>query len=228
MDERLSNCMVALGYHFENPALLERALTHSSYAMANHMPGMDNERMEYLGDAALELIVSRYLYEFYPTMQEGALTRARAGLVCEQSLFAAALELGLDEYIRLGHGEEACGGRKKPSILSDAFEAVLCAVYLDGGLAEAGRLVERTVLSRGELRFTPQKDNKTTLQEYVQKHHKKAEIRYVLLGESGPDHNKTFKMQVRINGKTMGEGEGHSKQSAGQEAARVALEKLNR
>lgn len=226
MDERLSKCMEALRYRFHNPALLEQALTHSSHAMAMHRPGTDNERLEYLGDAALELIVSRYLFEFYPTMQEGGLTRTRAGLVCEESLFRAALDLGLDEYILLGHGEEACGGRRKPSILSDAFEAVLCAVYLDGGLEEADKLVKRTVLVPGRRQFSPQKDSKTTLQEYIQHQYKHAEVRYELLEESGPDHQKKFRMQVRINGKPMGEGVGHSKQSAGQEAARMALDTL--
>lgn len=226
MEKRLLDCMEALGYTFENPALLEQALNHSSYAMAMHNPSINNERMEYLGDAALELIVSRYLYEFYPTMQEGALTRARAGLVCEKTLYEEALNLGLDQYLLLGHGEENCGGRGKPSILSDAFEAVLCAVYLDGGLGAAGRLVERTLIAHNELQFMPQKDNKTSLQEYVQKYHKNAIIRYELLEESGPDHSKHFKMQVCVNGVPMGQGEGHSKQNAGQKAARAALNKL--
>lgn len=226
MENRLLECMEALEYTFENPALLEQALTHSSYAMAMHRPGTDNERLEYLGDAALELIVSRYLYAYYPTMQEGGLTRTRAGLVCEESLYRAALELGLDKYLLLGHGEEAGGGRKKPSILSDAFEAVLCAVYLDGGLEEADKLVKRTVLVPGRRQFSPQKDNKTALQEFVQHLYKNAEVRYELLEESGPDHQKIFRMQVCINGKPMGEGTGHSKQSAGQEAAHMALSKL--
>ena len=208
--------MERLGYTFRDASLLEHALTHSSYAMATHCPMGDNERMEYLGDAVLELLVSRYLFDTFPGMKEGAMTRARASLVC----------VGLREAVLLGHGEEQCGGRDKPSILSDAFEAVLCAVYLDGGLEKARELVERTVLTQADQRLLPKKDSKTSLQEYVHKDHKNTVIRYELLEESGPDHQKSFRMQVRIGGQVMGEGTGHSKQSAGQEAARAALEAL--
>lgn len=222
----LHACMSVLGYTFRNINLLEQALTHSSYAMANHKPGSDNERMEYLGDAVLELIVSRYLYDTYSRMREGDMTRFRARLVCEESLYEAAVSIGLPEYISIGFGEEMTGGRDKPSILSDAFEAVLCAIYLDGGLEEAKKLVERTILVHADRKVMPKKDPKTALQETVYKADPHADIRYVLVKESGPDHMKQFTMEVLVNDEIMGEGTGRSKQAAGQQAAEAALEAL--
>lgn len=227
MLEARSSLMEKIGYQFKNEALLERALSHSSYAMERKAFSADNERMEYLGDAVLELLVSRYLFDAHPEMREGSLTRSRAALVCEGALDRAARRIGIQEALLLGKGEEQYGGRDKPSILSDAFEAVLCAVYLDGGMGEAEKLVRRFVLigeaQSGDL---PGKDPKTTLQEFVHRDHRNREIRYELLEESGPDHKKSFTMQVFIDGRPMGTGSGLSKQSAGQEAAKAAMERL--
>ena len=156
----LNGCMDRLGYRFRDEGLLRRALTHSSLAVEQHRMGEDNERLEYLGDAVLEHLVSRHLYDTHPEMREGALTRLRSSLVCEEALAAAARRLGLGEFLLLSRGEEQCGGRKKDSILSDAFEAVLAAIYLDGGLAEAQRLVQDYVLcAEGQEKRSSSKDS---------------------------------------------------------------------
>ena len=162
----LNECMDKLGYRFREDGLLRRALTHSSLAVEQHRMGEDNERLEYLGDAVLEHLVSRHLYDTHPEMREGALTRLRSSLVCEEALAAAARRLGLGEYFLLSRGEEQCGGRKKDSILSDAFEAVLAAIYLDGGLAEAQKLVQDYVLcAEGQEKRSSSKDSKTAFQD---------------------------------------------------------------
>ena len=195
----LKQCMDRLGYRFQNEGLLCRALTHSSMAVEQHRMGEDNERLEYLGDAVLEHLVSRHLFDAHPEMREGAMTRLRSSLVCEGALSAAARRLGLGEYILLSRGEEQCGGRDKDSILSDAFEAVLAAVYLDGGLEEADRLVQAYVLSAETLENrTSSKDSKTAFQELIHADHKGRTIRYELVGESGPDHKKQFTMRVMV------------------------------
>ena len=222
----LMRCMDRLGYRFRDEGLLRRALTHSSLAVEQHRMGEDNERLEYLGDAVLEHLVSRYLFDAHPEMREGALTRLRSSLVCEEALSAAAKRLGLGEYLLLSRGEEQCGGRDKDSILSDAFEAVLAAVYLDGGLQEAQKLVQQYVLSEETMENrSSSKDSKTAFQELIHADHKGRAIRYELVSESGPDHKKLFTMRVLVDDEEWGIGSGPSKQAAGQSAARMAMER---
>ncbi|MBQ3487631.1 MAG: ribonuclease III [Clostridia bacterium] len=225
----LNECMDKLGYRFREDGLLRRALTHSSLAVEQHRMGEDNERLEYLGDAVLEHLVSRHLYDTHPEMREGALTRLRSSLVCEEALAAAARRLGLGEYLLLSRGEEQCGGRKKDSILSDAFEAVLAAIYLDGGLAEAQKLVQDYVLcAEGQEKRSSSKDSKTAFQELVHADHKGRIIRYELVSESGPDHKKEFTMRVLVDDIEWGVGSGPSKQAAGQAAAQMAMERYTK
>ncbi len=222
----LIGCMDRLGYRFRDESLLRRALTHSSLAVEQHRKGEDNERLEYLGDAVLEHLVSRYLFDAHPEMREGGLTRLRSSLVCESALSAAARQLGLGEYLLLSRGEEQCGGRDKDSILSDAFEAVLAAVYLDGGQDEAQKLVQQYVLCAERLENrSSSKDSKTAFQELVHADHKGRVIRYELVGESGPDHKKAFTMRVLVDEKEWGVGSGSTKQAAGQAAAQMAVER---
>lgn len=225
----LTGCMEKLGYRFQNESLLRRAVTHSSWAVEQHRMGEDNERLEYLGDAVLEHLVSRHLFDAHPEMREGALTRLRSSLVCEGALSAAARRLGLGEYVLLSRGEEQCGGRNKESILSDAFEAVLAAVYLDGGLEEAQKLVERYVLPAETLENrSSSKDSKTAFQELIHADHKGRAIRYELVSESGPDHKKLFTMRVLVDEEEWGVGSGPSKQAAGQAAAQMAMERFSK
>ena len=225
----LKQCMDRLGYRFQNEGLLRRALTHSSMAVEQHRMGEDNERLEYLGDAVLEHLVSRHLFDAHPEMREGALTRLRSSLVCESALSAAARRLGLNGHILLSRGEEQCGGRDKDSILSDAFEAVLAAVYLDGGLDQAQRLVDEYVLSAETLeKRSSSKDSKTAFQELVHADHKGRAIRYELVSESGPDHKKLFTMRVLVDEVEWGTGSGPSKQAAGQAAAQMAMERYRK
>lgn len=225
----LIRCMDRLGYRFQDEGLLCRALTHSSLAVEQHRMGEDNERLEYLGDAVLEHLVSRYLFDTHPEMREGALTRLRSSLVCESALSAAARRLGLGEYLLLSRGEEQCGGREKDSILSDAFEAVLAAVYLDGGLAEAQHLVQEYVLSAETIGDrSSSKDSKTAFQELVHADHRGRAIRYELVSESGPDHKKLFTMRVLVDEVEWGTGSGSSKQAAGQAAAQMAMERYTK
>ena len=222
----LNRCMDRLAYRFCDEGLLARALTHSSLATEQRRMGEDNERLEYLGDAVLEFLVSRHLYDAHPEMREGALTRLRSSLVCEGALSAAARRLGLGEFVRLSRGEEQCGGRDKDSILSDAFEAVLAAVYLDGGLEEAQKLVQQYVLSAENLgNRSSSKDSKTAFQELIHADHKGRAIRYELVNESGPDHRKLFTMRVLVDEAEWGVGTGPSKQAAGQAAAQMAMER---
>ena len=225
----LKQCMDRLGYRFQNEGLLRRALTHSSMAVEQHRMGEDNERLEYLGDAVLEHLVSRHLFDAHPEMREGALTRLRSSLVCESALSAAARRLGLNEHILLSRGEEQCGGRDKDSILSDAFEAVLAAVYLDGGLDQAQRLVDEYVLSAETLENrSSSKDSKTAFQELIHADHKGRTIRYELVSESGPDHRKLFTIRVLVDDIEWGMGSGPSKQTAGQAAAQMAIERYTK
>lgn len=225
----LTGCMEKLGYRFRNESLLRRAVTHSSWAVEQHRMGEDNERLEYLGDAVLEHLVSRHLFDAHPEMREGALTRLRSSLVCEGALSAAARRLGLGEYVLLSRGEEQCGGRNKESILSDAFEAVLAAVYLDGGLEEAQKLVQRYVLPAETLENrSSSKDSKTAFQELIHADHKGRAIRYELVSEFGPDHKKLFTMRVLVDEEEWGVGSGPSKQAAGQAAAQMAMERFSK
>lgn len=215
-----------LGYQFQNPKLLDHALTHSSYANEHHLGSISsNERLEFLGDSVLGMIVADHLYRTFPDLPEGDLTRIRANLVCEGSLVLVAKEWDLGRYLKLGKGENACGGRSRPSILADAVEAVLAAVFLDGGLAHDRDIIQRFLLDRTEQVNRASRDHKTYLQELVQRKSGQV-LSYELIGESGPDHNKTFQMQVLLNGQPIGQGTGHSKKEAEQAAANAAIERL--
>ena len=216
-----------LGHVFRDRALLATALTHSSYANENRGRGECNERLEFLGDSVLGMVVADALYRRFPELPEGRMTRLRAQLVCEESLHRAASELGLGEYVRLGRGEEPTGGRRRTSILADAVEAVIAAMYLDGGLETAKAFIERQILSAldGSGPVMRVEDCKTELQELVQKKSGQS-LSYELLGESGPDHDKTFTSQVSLNGRPIGSGSGRTKKEAEQAAAHAALEAL--
>lgn len=215
-----------LGYQFRNPKLLDHALTHSSYANEHHLGSISsNERLEFLGDSVLGMIVADHLYRTFPDLPEGDLTRIRANLVCEGSLVLVAKEWDLGRYLKLGKGENACGGRSRPSILADAVEAVLAAVFLDGGLEHDRDIIQRFLLDRMEQVNRASRDHKTYLQELVQRKSGQV-LHYELIGESGPDHNKTFQMQVLLNGQPVGQGTGHSKKEAEQAAANAAIERL--
>lgn len=213
-----------LGYKFNNIKFLEIGVTHSSFAneTREHVPY--NERQEFLGDAVLSIIVSDYIFENYTKLPEGELTKLRASLVCEKSLCGFSNELELGSFLRLGHGEELMGGRERPSILADAFEAVLAAVYLDGGIEPATKIVLRFVKKALEhVENAPFKDYKTLLQEIVQKNPEER-LSYVLVAESGPDHDKRFEVDVLLNSNVIGHGIGKSKKAAEQHAAKEALE----
>ena len=211
-----------LGYHFKNPALLARALTHSSYANERHVDTGDNERLEFLGDSVWGVITAVYLFANHRDFPEGELTKLRAYAVCEKSLFSYAEEIGLGNYLKLGKGEERTGGRTRPSVLSDAFEAVIAAIYLDGGMDEAKKFVLRFVVPYVEAKPTF-KDYKTMLQEVVQKNQGET-LEYVLVSETGPDHDKCFTVEVHLNSNVIGRGVGGSKKKAEQNAAKEALE----
>ena len=213
-----------LGYRFRDRALLGEALNHSSYAN-EHRGGLgSNERLEFLGDSVLGFVSAEYLFREHPDLPEGDLTRMRASLVCEQSLYEVARELDLGSYLKLGRGEEAGGGRERQSILADATEAVFAAVYLDGGIQPVRELIVRVLLSQAPA-AEERRDYKTTLQEVVQRRSGQV-LTYHMLSQSGPDHNKTFLFEVRLNDESVGCGEGHSKKEAEQAAARDALEKM--
>lgn len=217
-----------IGYTFKDVALLDAALTHTSFVKGDGKGKVHNERLEYLGDAVLELCISEQLFRRYPQWSEGAMTRARASIVCETALDAAArASFSLQDYLLLGHGEENTGGRTKPSILSDALEALIGAIYLDGGLDEARAFILRfaeQALTQA-MDGGPGKDHKTSLQEYVQKKHL-GSLGYRLVSATGPDHQKEFRIRVSLNDKLVGEGVGSSKQEAGQRAAKAALKLL--
>ena len=216
-----------LGYTFQNRALLENALTHSSCANESRGKLQSNERLEFLGDSILGMVVADHLYRNHPDLPEGVLTRTRAALVCEDSLVLVAEELGLGAYLRLGKGEEAGGGRNRPSIRADAVEAVLAAVYLDGGIGSARKIIQKYILSREVAGLTKPRDYKTALQELVQRESGQV-LAYRLTGEEGPDHNKRFFVEVTLNGTGVGQGSGRSKKEAEQMAAKAAIEKLDK
>ena len=216
----------AIGYRFKNITLLQNALTHSSYANEYwHNSLMSNERLEFLGDSVLGMVVAEYLYCNFPDRPEGELTRMRADMVCEQALARVADRLRLGEHLLLGHGEEQGGGRGRASILADAVESVIAAVFIDGGMAPAKAFIEAFVLCNVPVTKLNNADHKTALQELVQQKRNQI-ITYTLVGESGPDHNKLFVAAVALNGEILGEGTGSSKKRAEQEAARIAMEKL--
>lgn len=210
-----------IGYEFENRNLLLQALTHSSYANEKHMRKLsDNERLEFLGDAVLEIISSDYLFDNYPELPEGELTKLRASIVCEPTLALCAVEMSLGDYLLLGKGENQTGGRNRKSILSDALEAVIGAIYLDGGFTSAKEFVLKYILTDIEHKQLFY-DSKTILQEVVQGEHE--QLTYTLTSESGPDHNKSFTVDVCVGDRVLGTGTGHTKKAAEQEAAYQAL-----
>ena len=214
-----------IGYHFENEGLLMQALTHSSYANEHHMKKLsDNERLEFLGDAVLEIISSDFLFREHRDLPEGELTKLRASIVCEPTLALCAREISLGDYLLLGKGEDMTGGRERKSILSDALEAVIGAIYLDGGFTNAKEFIRRFILKDIEHKKLFY-DSKTILQEVVQGEHEN--LTYVLTNESGPDHNKSFTVEVRVEQQVLGCGTGHTKKAAEQEAAYNALLKIN-
>ena len=214
-----------LGYEFRDPALLENALTHSSCANESRGRLQSNERLEFLGDSILGMVVADHLYRNHPDLPEGELTRTRAALVCEDSLVEVAEALRLGEYLHLGKGEEAGGGRKRPSIQADAVEAVLAAVYLDGGIGSARKIVQQYILCREVEGLTSPRDYKTALQELVQRESGQV-LQYRLTGEEGPDHDKRFFVEVDLNGSAVGSGTGRSKKEAEQMAAKAAIQVL--
>lgn len=222
----LSDLEKNLGYAFHNQKLLENALTHSSYANEKWKNGLaSNERLEFLGDSILGFVVAEYLYRKYPEHPEGDLTRMRADLVCETSLAQAAAGLNLGEYLLLGHGEEQGGGRSRNSITADAMESVIAASYLDGGFQAAKGIIDRLILT-DETDGKPRNiDFKTALQELVQRKKNQVLI-YTLLDETGPDHDKTFCVEVALNGTVVGTGKGSSKKRAEQAAAEMAVDQL--
>ena len=217
-----------LGYQFKDQQLLRAALYHSSYANEHRTMGISsNERLEFLGDAVLGFVSADFLYRKHPDLPEGELTRIRAALVCEESLHEVAQSLRLGEFLLLGKGEESGGGRRRPSILADAVEAVLAAVYLDGGIDEARALIHRILLDKEQEQVVEsrRRDCKTELQELVQRKPNQV-LHYELVSESGPDHAKVFAVAVTLNGQVVGLGSGHSKKEAEQSAARAALEQM--
>ena len=211
-------------YRFHNPALLREALTHSSYANEERKHYKSNERMEFLGDSVLSLIVANYLFERFPDLPEGELTKIRAALVCDRSLAKFAQSIQLGSYLAMGKGEEHSGGRTRRSNLEDAFEALIGAIYLDGGLEQARQFVLRFIpndLDPEQIKTNA--DYKTTLQEIIQKNPEE-KLSYVLVSESGPDHDKSFEVELRLNSNVIGTGVGKSKKQAEQLAAKQALQ----
>lgn len=222
MKTNIKDLQNKLGYAFKDEALLLRALSHSSYVNENHSAGESNERLEFLGDSVLGLITAENFFKNYKTLPEGELTKLRAATVCEKSLAGFAKQLDLGRYLLLGKGEILTGGRERPSIQADAFEAIIAAIYLDGGMEEARKFVlkyiEEAIRHQQSI-----KDYKTMLQEVVQRNPGEI-VEYVLAGETGPDHDKRFEVEVHLNSNVIGRGIGKSKKRAEQEAAREALE----
>lgn len=222
----ISDLEKAIGYRFRNISLLQNALAHSSYANERwHNSLMSNERLEFLGDSILGMTVADYLYRNFPDRPEGELTRMRADMVCEKTLASVANQIGLGQHLLLGHGEEQGGGRSRESILADAVESVIAACYLDGGFESAAAFIRSFILSHVPVKQLQNLDHKTKLQELVQRKRNQV-LTYALVGESGPDHDKSFRVEVSLNGSVVGQGIGRSKKRAEQDAAREAIEKL--
>ena len=221
--KKLEKLQQSVGYKFKDERLLQRALTHTSYANeCNEGHNKSNERLEFLGDSVLGIITAEHFYLNFKDLPEGELTKLRAATVCENSLSSLARQLGLGEYLLLGKGEMCTGGSDRPSILADAFEALIAAIYLDGGIEEAKKFVLKYVDKAVE-EHRGFKDYKTVLQEVIQKNPGEV-IEYVLVKESGPDHNKRFEVEVHLNSNVIGKGVGTSKKKAEQLAAKEALE----
>ncbi len=220
----MENFQSKIGYYFKDINILNTAITHSSYANESKKNRKSNERLEFLGDAVLSIVVSDYIFNNCPNLPEGDLTKLRASLVCERSLSEYAKKINLGSYLYLSRGERHTGGDKRPSILADAFEAVIASIYLDGGMEEVRKFILKFIIKDIEspkpVKF---KDYKTSLQEIVQKNPEER-IEYVLVGQSGPDHSKHFVVEVHLNSNVIGKGGGKSKKEAEQQAARQALE----
>lgn len=221
MNIRLKELEDKISYHFQDKNLLTQALTHSSYANEHRLDHNHcNERLEFLGDAVLEIVTSDFLYHKYTDKPEGDLTKIRASIVCEPTLAYCAEDIQLGSYLFLGKGEDATGGRNRNSVVSDAMEAVIGAIYLDGGFASAKEYIHRFILNDIEHKQLFY-DSKTILQELIQGRHE--QLSYELIDESGPDHDKQFTVAVLVDGERVSEGEGHTKKAAEQQAAYQAL-----
>lgn len=227
MNNSLEQCQQKLGIRFNNQLLLKQAFTHSSYVNENRLNNIkDNERLEFLGDAVVELTVSEYLYAEHQSYSEGELTKIRASIVCEPSLMRFAQSLNLGEYVMLGKGEEATGGRVRPSLLADLFEAFVGALFLDQGLDAARDFMNKHVLAQLSIQDHMQLDDfKSALQEYVQQHGL-GTIAYHIVAEHGPSHDRQFVSEVSLGEQLLGTGKGRSKKEAEQQAARFGLQKL--
>ena len=214
-----------INYTFKNKNLLKKALTHTSYAYENHIES--NEKLEFLGDSILEFISSKYIYANYPKLKEGEMTKVRAEVVCENSLYKVAQKHNFSDFLYIGKSECACQGNERPAILADSVEAVIAAIYFDGGLAEAEKFIIENLKNAIEIstKNVGMKDHKTVLQEKLQQHGD-VNIKYTVIKTSGPDHNKTFTVKVECNGKELATGEGKSKKNAEMNAAQKALEIL--
>ena len=222
MDTKLKELEKKTGYTFQDFSLLKQAMLHSSYTNETHLPKYRcNERLEFLGDAVLELVSSEYLFKESPHTPEGELTKTRASMVCEPSLALCARDISLGDYLLLGKGEEATGGRKRDSVTSDALEALIGAVYLDGGFTNAKEFIHKYVLTDLEDKKLFY-DSKTILQEMVQAK-KGGKISYRLVSADGPDHDRTFAVEVLVGDTVLGEGKGRSKKAAEQQAAYKAI-----
>ena len=214
-----------IGYQFEDESLLNKAMIHTSYAYENNVES--NEKLEFLGDSILEFISSKYIFKNYPNLKEGEMTKVRAQVVCEQSLYKIAKMHNFSDFLNLGKSEKLSGGKERPAILADSVEAVIAAMYIDGGLKVAEKFIIENLKNEIELatKHVGQKDYKTVLQEKLQIHGD-VKIEYILLNESGPDHDKRFEMEVRCNGKKLAVGTGKSKKLAQMDAAHNAIESL--
>lgn len=214
-----------IGYKFKDQELLKKALTHTSYAYEHNVES--NEKLEFLGDSILEFISSIYLYKNYPKLKEGEMTKVRATVVCEKSLYKVAKKHNFSDFLYLGKSERLSGGENRPAILADSVEAVIAAIYLDGGLEEARRFIEENLKDEIEIasKHVGQKDYKTVLQEKLQEHGE-VKIVYTIINEKGPDHDKIFEAEVECNGKQLAVGTGKSKKQAEMQAAKKALESL--
>jgi len=225
--KKLNEFEILIGYSFKNINVLNTALTHSSYISSKSDLLEHNQRLEFIGDAILDMVISLYLYDKCKNSPEGSLTRFRSGIVCEQSLYNASASLKLGDYLLLGKGEENTGGRKRVSILADAFEAVVAAIYIDGGIRRAKTFIlanlKETINDAVEHRIFS--DYKSFLQEYIQKKNS-GKLSYKLLTEKGPDHDKTFEIALYLDNDVIGKGAGHSKKDAQQAAARDAIIKM--
>ncbi len=215
----------SIKYEFKNKELLKKALTHTSYAYENKTES--NEKLEFLGDSILEFISSQYLYKYYPNLREGEMTKVRATVVCEESLYKVAKLHDFSDFLYLGKSEQKMGGKNRPAILADSVEAIIAAIYLDGGIEEAERFIIENL--KDEIEFATKhvgdRDYKTVLQEKLQEHGD-VKIEYEIIKEEGPDHNKKFEARVSCDGKVLAEGKGKSKKEAHMDAAKKALAKL--